>query len=80
MFIPFEICDAKGKDVPEQHSRVFISTSTITRIVKVPDIDDVTYLDLGQSGVYVRGDFDLIAEALNEKPLPVSSWSWPEGA
>lgn len=78
MFVPFEICDAEGKPVPRQHARVFIAKKTITRIVKVPDVEDVTYLDLGTSGVYVRGEFDEIAEALNEPPLPVSDWTWPK--
>jgi hypothetical protein len=44
----------------------------------VPDHEDITYLDLGETGVYVRGNFDEIAEALNEPPLPTSEWTWPK--
>jgi hypothetical protein len=56
---------------------VFIATRSIARIVKVPDIDDVTYLDLGETGVYVRGEYDEIAQALNEPPLP-EGLTWPD--
>ena len=77
MFVPFEICTAEGAAVPRQHPRVFIAKRSIMRIVKVPDIEDVTYLDLGETGVYVRGEFDEIAEVLNQPPLPVSDWTWP---
>lgn len=80
MFIPFEICDAEGKPVPRQHARVYIAKRSIQRIVKVPDQEDITYLDLGETGVYVRGHFDEIAEALNEPPLPTSEWTWPNEA
>jgi hypothetical protein len=69
-FMPFEICDADGNAVPRQHPKVYIAVMSIMRVVKVPDQEDITYLDLGASGVWVRGDFREIAQALNEPPLP----------
>ena len=66
-FVPFEICDSNGKPLPTQHPHVYIAVAGITRIVKEPSVDNVTYLDLGSSGVWVRGDYREIACMLNER-------------
>lgn len=65
-FLRFEICDASGNVVPRQHPHVYIAVASITRVVKEPDAEDVTYLDLGTSGVWVRGDYIEIAGMLND--------------
>lgn len=71
-FVLFEICDSSGKVVPRQHPKVYIAAPTITRIVKEPDAEDVTYLDLGTTGVWVRGDYRQIADMLNDQ---YKSWA-----
>ena len=76
-FMMFEICTASGDRIPEQHPYVYIATHSIARIVKQPDQDNITYLDLGETGVWVKGDFNTIASMLNAKDTPIE-WAWPE--
>ena len=76
-FVKFTICDADGKPVQRQHPEVYIGAKTITRVVKVPDKNDITYLDLGASGVYVRGNYDEIAAVLNQPSTNPVEVLWP---
>jgi hypothetical protein len=76
-FIEFEICTAAGERVERQWPNVYINAKIITRVVKQPDQENVTYLDLGDGGVYVRGDFNDIAAMLSAPDARPVEVLWP---
>jgi len=65
-FVKFELCDSQGKPVPSQHPIVYLAVRFIQRVVKMPGVDNVSYIDMGGDGYWVKGDFNKIAVELTD--------------